>query len=587
MLSSGASSYRQLIDPSWSAPTADRLPGASREFVRAPGAGNLLYAMAVPRRWRRLLSRRIVMRVVLALALFCGLAAPAAAQPFANASGSLAAYTVATTSPQKPCDSLSAFTGDGIVSIQAQVVAATPDAPRHCRVSGVIAPEIAFEVNMPDRWNDRFYMIGNGGLAGEALDDPGRTSQRSAALASGFVMAQTNTGHDARKEPSGSFILNNPQKAIDYAYRAVHVTADTAKRIAKAYYGKPVSHAYWNSCSNGGRQGLLEAQRYPGDFDGIVANAPWVDQTGFTLGAIWNQKALTQAPVPLAKLNLVAERVMATCDEVDGLKDGLIDDPRKCTFDPARDVPACRDGGDAPNCLTPGQAATLRKIYGGPTTSSGRALFPGYMVGSEAIVPGPNGAAASGWTNMIVAAQPNAKPADFTLAEGVLRYLVLEPPQPQYDTLTLDFDRDTALVERWSKLADATDADLSKFRRGGGKLIMTYGWADQILQPLMGVRYYDAVVAKNGSKTPDFARLFMVPGMTHCGGGVGPDRNDAVTAVIDWVEKNKAPAALIASKVSNGTVVRTRPLCPYPQVARYSGHGSIDEAANFTCVAPR
>jgi feruloyl esterase len=208
------------------------------------------------------------------------------------------------------------------------------------------------------------------------------------------------------------------------------------------------------------------------------------------------------------------------------------------------------------------------------------------MVGSEAITPGPNGSA-SGWLGPIVPAQPNAKPADFNLAEGVMRYLILDPPQAEYDTLKTDFNQASKLVDRWSKLADAKDADLSKFRKSNGKLIMTYGWADTILQPLQGVRYYESVAAKHGKDTGDFVRLFMVPGMAHCGGGIGPDRNDAVTAVIDWVEKGQAPAQIIASKVTNGQTVRTRPLCPYPQVARYKGQGSIDDAANFSCVAPK
>jgi hypothetical protein len=526
------------------------------------------------------------MRGAMVMAVMWATVATAAAQPFANAASSVSRYAVADSMPARACDSLSTFKGDGIASVEARVIPATADAPPHCRVSGTITPEVAFEVNLPDRWNQRFYMIGNGGLAGEALDDPGRASQRAAALANGFVMAQTNTGHDARKEPSGSFVLSNPQKAIDYAYRAVHVTADAAKTIAREYYGKPVSRAYWNSCSNGGRQGLIEAQRYPDDFDGIVANAPWVDQTGFTIGALWNQRALTDAPVPLAKMNVVAERVMATCDAIDGLKDGLIDDPRACRFDPARDVPACSTGADGPDCLTPPQAETLKKIYSGPT-SKGKPLFPGYMPGSEAAVAGPNGATSTAWANMIVAARPDAKSADFNLAEGVMRYLVFDPPRPDWDFRTFDFDRDPALLERWGKLANATSTDLSAFRRKGGKVLMTYGWADQILQPMMGVTYYESLVARNGKSTGDFARLFMVPGMTHCGGGVGPDRNDAVTAVIDWVEKNKAPDTLIASKVTNGEVVRTRPLCPYPQVARYSGQGSIDDATNFRCVEPR
>jgi hypothetical protein len=525
------------------------------------------------------------MRVLLALLLVSTSVRPAGAQAFSNADRSFAKYAVADATPSKTCDGMSTFKGNGVVSIAARVVAATADTPQHCRVTGVITPEVAFEINLPDRWNRRFYMAGNGGLAGDALDTP-TSADRTGALAKGFAMARTNTGHDAGKEPSGSFILSDPQKAIDYAYRAVHVTAETAKTIATDYYAKPIRFSYWNSCSNGGRQGLLEAQRFPDDFDGIVANAPWVDQTGFMIGAIWNQQALTDAPVPLSKLAVLAESAMATCDEVDGLKDGLIDDPRKCSFDPARDVPACRAGADTSDCLTAAQASTVAKIYGGPV-SNGKPFFPGFMVGSEAVVPGPNGTMASTWANAIVAAQPTAKPADFNLADGIMRYLVLDPPRPEYDSLTFDFDRDTGLVARWSMLADAKDADLSKFRKSGGKLIMTYGWADQILQPLMGVRYYESVVEKHGKKTGDFVRLFMVPGMAHCGGGVGPDRNDAVTAVIDWVEKGKAPDHLIASKVTSGTVVRTRPLCPYPQVARYKGQGSIDDAANFSCVAPK
>jgi feruloyl esterase len=524
------------------------------------------------------------MRVLTVLGLVCVAAGTALAQPFANAGSSLAKYRAADTAPSKACVALSSFKGDGVVSIAARVVDATAETPKHCRVTGTITPEVAFEINLPDLWNRRFYMTGNGGLAGDALDTP-VNGDRTSALVNAFVHARTNTGHDARKEPSGSFIMSNPQKAIDYAYRAVHVTADLAKRVAADYYAKPVRFSYWNSCSNGGRQGLLEVQRFPADFDGVVANAPWVDQTGFMVGAMWNQKALAETPVPASKLPLLAGRVMATCDKVDGLEDGLIDDPRKCRFDPARDVPACTAGTDGADCLTPAQASAIAKIYNGPT-SNGTPYFPGFMPGSEQLVPGPGGALASSWSGAIVPAQPNTKPADFNLAEGIMKYLVLDPPQPEYDTLTFDYDKAASTVARWSALADAKNADISAFAKRGGKLIMTYGWADQILQPLMGVRYYESLVAKD-KNTPRHARLFMVPGMTHCAGGLGPDRNDAVTAVIDWVEKGKAPAQLIASKVTEGKTVRTRPLCPYPQVARYSGQGSIDDAANFTCEAPK
>jgi feruloyl esterase len=471
------------------------------------------------------------------------------------------------------------------VQISARAVAADGAAPAHCRVSGVIDPEVAFEVNLPAMWNGRFYMIGNGGHAGEALDAGNRVSQRNDALQHGFAMAQTNTGHDASKEPGGTFVLSNPQKAIDYAYRAVHVTAATSKEIANRYYGKPVSHAYWNSCSNGGRQGLLEAQRYPADFDGIVANAPWVDQTGFTIGALWNQRALADASVSAEKIALVASSVMKKCDAVDGLADGLIDDPRRCSFAVAKDVASCPAGGDAATCLTPAQAAAIQKVYDGPK-SGGKQIFPGFMIGSEALVAGPNGVSQSSWSNLILPGQPGAKPADFSLGEATMRYLVFQPPQPEYDYKTFDFDRDPALLERWGKIANATDTNLGAFRARGGKLIMTYGWADTILQPLMGVNYYEKAVQANGANGTEFLRLFMVPGMAHCGGGVGPDQNDAVTAVIDWVEKGAAPDKLIAKKIVNGATTRSRPLCPYPQVARYKGQGSMDDAASFECRTP-
>jgi feruloyl esterase len=516
--------------------------------------------------------------------VIAGSAMQARAQAFADLKSALVDYSKSDLQPKKGCEAMGMFKSKDIAQISAAQVPADASAPAYCRISGLLSPEIAFEVSLPEKWNGRFYMIGNGGLAGESLADAGRVGQRNAALKLGFAFAQTNTGHDASKEPSGTFVLSNPQKAIDYAYRAVHLTAATAKDMTKDYYGKPVSRAYWNSCSNGGRQGLIEAQRFPEDFDGIVANAPWVDQTGFTIAAMWNQKALSQAPVTPAKLALVAEKVMAKCDAVDGLKDGLIDDPRKCNFDPVRDVPACKAGADGADCLTSAQAAAIAKVYSGPS-SNGKPFFPGYMPGSEAVVQGPTGAA-SGWLNLIVGTQQNAKPADFNLAEGTMRYLVLKPPKADYDYQTFDFDRDTHLVDDWGKLADAKNTDLSKFRSRGGKLLMTYGWADSILEPMMGVNYYEQAVAKNGPQTRDFFRLFMVPGMAHCGGGIGPDRNDAVTAMIDWVEKGKAPESIVASRVVNNQVVRTRPLCPYPQVARYKGQGSIDDAANFQCVAP-
>jgi feruloyl esterase len=519
------------------------------------------------------------------IALLCGIP-HAHAQAFADAKSALIDYSKAELEPAGPCERISAYKSKDIAEVRATSVAADGTTPAHCRITGTLKPEIAFEVSLPARWNGRLYMIGNGGHAGESLEDPSRTSQRNAALQMGFAFAQTNTGHDARKEPGATFVLSNPQKAIDYAYRAVHLTATTAKAITKRYYAKPVARSYWNSCSNGGRQGLIEAQRYPQDFDGLVVNAPWVSQTGFTIGAMWNQKALAGASVTAAKLALVAAKVLEKCDAVDGLKDGLIDDPRKCSFDPHADVPACAAGTDGPECLTSAQADAILKVYRGPQ-ANGKTIFPGYMPGSEAPVPSPRGGApASAWMNFIVPATPEGRAADFNLAENTMRFLVFSPPQPEYDYRTFDFDRDVHLLDAWSKQVDATSPDLSKFRARGGKLLMTYGWADQVLQPLMGVEYYEKAVARNGPRTADFFRLFMVPGMTHCAGGNGTDRFDSVTALIDWVEKNTPPDTLRASRVVADQVVRSRPLCPYPKVARYSGQGSSDDAANFSCVVP-
>src|SRR5215471_7342589 len=354
---------------------------------------------------------------LVATALMAVSTMPGRAQVFTDLKSALVDYSKADIEPHKSCEALGNFKSKDIAQIHAAEVTAVAAAPAHCRVMGLLAPEIAFEVSLPAKWNGRFYMIGNGGHAGESLDDAGRVTQRNQALQLGFAFAQTNTGHDARKEPGATFVMNNPQKAIDYAWRAVHLTATTAKNITKDYYGKAVSRAYWNSCSNGGRQGLLEAQRFPEDFDGVVANAPWVDQTGFTIGAMWNQKALSAATLTPAKLALVGNKVMAKCDAIDGLKDGLIDDPRKCNFDPARDVPPCASGADAADCLTPSQADAIAKVYSGPT-STGKPFYPGYMPGSEQVTQNLfGGGAGSGWLNVIVAAQPDAKPADFNLAE--------------------------------------------------------------------------------------------------------------------------------------------------------------------------
>jgi len=523
-------------------------------------------------------------RSLICLGLAC-LAQGAAAQPFSSAASSLSRYEETPYSPRTSCDALAGAELQDVIELHSESVRADSGTPAFCRVTGQIDPEITFEVDLPANWNGRFYMPGNGGHAGQRNDSPFQIAGRLAALQKGFAAATTNTGHNADKEPGATFVLSNPRKAIDYAYRAVHLTAVTSKAITNLYYGRPASYSYWNSCSNGGRQGLMEAQRYPEDFDGIVAVAPWVDQTGFAIGALWNHQAMDDANITPGKLQLLADSVMAKCDAIDGLADNLIDDPRLCQINVAEDVPACPIGTNNDSCLTPDQADAIQRVYDGPHDDRGRQLFPGFMPGSEALVNGPNGPS-SPWLGLIVPPSPGAGTGDFNLGINTLQYLAFQPPRPDYDYRDFDFNTDTELFDRWSRLVDAKDINLREFRGRGGKLIMTYGWADQVLQPMMGVNYFEQAVTANGPDGENFMRLFMLPGMTHCAGGLGPDQNDAIGAVIDWVETGTAPDSIEARKIVDGEITRSRPLCPYPQVARYGGNGSINEAANFRCTAP-
>ncbi len=506
------------------------------------------------------------------------------AQAFSESALSTIRYTVARIQPQLHCAQLAQRAGGEVSYLQPQSVAAVGEMPSFCRVKGLIAPEVAFELSLPLNWNGRFYMFGNGGHAGEDLEAPNRVAERNAALRAGFAVAQTNTGHDARAEPAASFGFNNTAKTVDYAFRAVHLTAETAKRIAHAYYDQPVKYSYWNACSTGGRQGLVEAQRFPQDFDGVIAGSPVLDFSGKTISGLWNGKAMDGVPITVEKLNLMAQAVYARCDALDGLADGLIDNPRRCDFDPTQHVAQCPAGKDDASCLTPAQSQGLKKIYDG-VQSNGKAFFPGFSPGSEAPVAGRDGRLVSLWAGSLVSTGA-APPADFGISDSSMKYLVFPKDDPTYDFRKFDYDKDLAQLDTFSQLFDATNPDLAPFRQRGGKLLMYYGWADQLLPPEMGVSYYERALKANGPDTKDFFRFFTVPGMAHCRGGVGPDRFDAVTAIVNWVENGKAPDSLTATQWEGDKVKRSRPLCPYPQVARYSGKGDVNAAANFSCVSP-
>lgn len=470
--------------------------------------------------------------------------------------------------PKLACAALVSQTGYDFAVVSSTTVAATTDTPEYCRVVGLIQPEVRFEVNLPANWNGRLYMFGNGGYAGEAIDGPPRQATARRAIARGFATAQTNTGHDGIAEPLGTF-ASSPQKLVDYAFRAVHVTAVTAKALLQTYYGGPPRRAYFDGCSTGGRQGLISAQRFPDDFDGIAVGAPVLNFSGTMIAYAQYQKALAAAPLNADAIKTVSDAVTAKCDALDGVKDGVIDDPRRCAFNPAADIPKCGGDASAAGCLTAAQIHTVETIYS-PVLKGGTTFFPGWPVGAEA-----------GWAPWFTS--PNGRGIQWAFGETYLKNIAFGRPNANYDWLTFDVNADLEKIQAARSLLDATDPDLSRFKARGGKILSYVGWADPALNPLMTVGYYESVTSKMGPSTPDFYRMFMVPGMAHCGGGVGTSTFDAFTPLVQWVEKGIAPATIPASNARDARPSRTRPLCTYPEVALYKGSGSTDDGGNFTC----
>jgi feruloyl esterase len=399
----------------------------------------------------------------------------------------------------------------------------------------------------------------------------------------GYASSSTDTGHqggvtDAR------WALGHVEKIVDFGYRAVHETADKSKTIVRAFYGSPAAHSYFSSCSNGGRQGLMEAQRYPEDYDGIISGAPAGSFTHITAGFTLNLQALNTDPasyIPPSKYPAIEAAVVAACDARDGVKDGVIDDPTKCDFKPA--TLACQ-GAESAACLTSPQVAALEKIYAGTRNSHGELIYPGYQPGGQS---GP-----AGWGLWISAAKPEAS-LQYQFATQGGANLIFQNAAWDYRKFNIDHDVKIA-DDTMGQRINAVDPNLKRFKDRGGKLILYHGWSDAALAPTATIDYYQSVVTKLGAKpTADFVRLYMVPGMQHCGGGPGPDSfgatpdspHPAMTEALEhWVENKTAPNEIIAAKVQGGHAVRTRPLCAYPKVARYSGTGSTDDAANFTCV---
>jgi feruloyl esterase len=476
----------------------------------------------------------------------------------------------------------------------------------HCEVKAVARPtsdsEIGIEVWLPaENWNGKYEQLGNGGWAGIIVEPV-----LAGAIRRGYAAAATDDGHiaprgvDGRYIRSAEFAIGHPEKLIDYGYRSLVETRATALALIKAFYGQGSSRSYFVGCSDGGREALMLAQRYPEDFDGILVGDPGNDWSHWGAGLIWNEQAqLADSPgaIPITKRALIQNAVIAACDSIDGVKDGLISDPRFCHFDPA--VLTCK-GADASDCLTAPQVTALKKIYDGPKNPrTGEQIYPGYPPGFEN----------APFNNMITPSTPSQPAAD-PYGDNYFGQAIFE--QKNWDYRTLDFDKDIALSDRkGSPVVDSINPDLRSFRDHGGKLIQYHGWSDSIIPPGGSIAYYENVEAFM-SKYPDprtdspksvdtFYRLFMIPGLGHCYGGAGPTsitptngvdaidpKHDLMLSLEQWVEKGIAPEMLIGSgKVPNDpTKTMSRPFCPYPQVTHYKGAGDTNEAASFECGAP-
>ncbi len=501
------------------------------------------------------------------------------------------------------CTALATAQFATVATLTATYEAGSAAQPAHCVVRGATARrtgvdgkpyETRFELRLPSAWSGRFLYQGGGGNDGTVAPAVGRNtgSFPDTGLQRGFSVVTTDAGHQGGTAEFGV----DPVARLDHAYAAHARTYAIAMAIQSRYYGRAPDHKYFVGCSGGGRQGMMFAQRYPAYFDGIAICAPAMSvSSGATIAAAWDtQTYLSAAPVDAngqrvlsrafsdADLALVARGIISACDAADGATDGMVLRPDACRFDPKTLL--CSGEKDA-RCLTADQVSALQRAFGGPRTSSGRALYVG-----QAWDPG---IAAPGWRQWKLGSSQTGTPnsADTTLMAGALAYEFVTPADPSLAIVRFDFDRDPGRMQAFSQVYDTyRDARLAAFRKRGGKLLIFHGTADPIFSALESIDYYQRLSRNNGGRaaTAQWARLFLVPGMNHCAGGPATDSFDGLGAIVDWVEKRIAPARIAASVSPRSTYFpgRTRPLCAYPAYARYAGSGSLEDGANFTCVAP-
>jgi feruloyl esterase len=493
---------------------------------------------------------------------------------------SLVIMAAAALLQQPTCDTLKTISLPRVTITAAEFVAAGAPAPgrggrggagaplpAHCRVAATLAPSpdshIEMELWLPaDNWNGKFLAVGNGGWAGSISFDAMATGLRR-----GYATASNDTGH---KGGSASFALGHPEKLVDFGYRAMHEMAVQSKAIIQAFYSRAPRLSYYQGCSTGGRQGMMAAQRFPDDFDAIIAGAPVYNVVHLNVSQVALQVGMLKSPaslVPPEKRTLFANAVVAACDARDGVKDGIISEPRACKFEPA--VLACKAGGDSADCLTAAQVENARSAHASVTTRNGTLVYPGRSPGfeSEWRIPTPGTPLNPLFTDMV-------------------RYVGRQ--DANWDPMTFNLETDLALALKNAGFIEASDPDLAKFKARGGKLLLYHGWADPGPAPENTINYYEAVNSKLGGKQDDWMRLFLMPGVGHCGGGVGPDQADFLGAIERWKEEGIAPREITATRSPGrgGRPPMSRPLCPHPQVARYGGSGSTDEAKSFACVAP-
>jgi feruloyl esterase len=462
----------------------------------------------------------------------------------------------------------------------------------HCKVAGVIGTETNFELLLPDDWNGKFVMGGSGGFGGVVAN----TALAFGALQKGYATVGTDTGH-AGHPLDASWAYNNLERLISFGHQAVHRTAVTSKVLIRDYYDSDISRSYFTGCSRGGGHGFTEAQRYPEDFDGIVAGSPAYDWTGIAALASQINAAMFPDPSELqeavigpAEQQLIESSYLEMCDAEDGIEDGILNDPRQCKFDVGTLL--C-EGEKTDSCLNEEQLAAVRVIYDGPTDSQGRPLYFGFPFGGET--------AAGGWSRWLTGGvkylanlnefqggidtgdfempvEPNAY---FGFGNGIMRYFIYNDPEWSYAGFDYDnYERESARV---AETLNATDPDLSAFRERGGKLLIYNGWSDNAQTSLAFADYYEQVLAHDETSAND-VRLFLMPGVEHCFGGPGPSWVNFLDEIDNWVESGDAPDQLTAYWLDE-TMKPTgsRPVCAYPAVAQYVGDGDTRDASSFSC----